>query len=323
MDFKKNRRKVMIQLLALSSVTSLPLIGKADNQAGGTRRIVVGYGAGGVTDLLARIIANDLQTELGHAYIVENKPGAGGNIASDSVARAFADGNTLLCAALAFAVNPSISSVRYNPVKDFSPVALLTQYPIYVVVHPSMPDTIEDLIALAKSKPGQLNYASAGFGTSPHLGAKYFAKEAGIKITHIPYRGGIQAVSATAAGETQIHFGASVLPLVKSGKLKLIAVTSKERLSHISNIPTISETLPDFEIVSWNGLFAPAGTDSDTIRNINHAINRILQKPKVISTLRDAEMEVSPGPPEKMAEILKRDYEMWAKTTKSLGINIR
>jgi tripartite-type tricarboxylate transporter receptor subunit TctC len=239
-----------------------------------TVKIVVPYPPGGTNDTVARLLAQRLSDKLGQPFIVENRAGASGNIGADAVARAPADGYTLLVVTMGHTIHPSLyKNLRYDIRKDLAPVTSLTTGPALLMVNPNIGvNNLKDLIARAKADPGGLNFASAGNGSSTHLGTEYLSEEAGIKMTHIPFNGSAPAMMDVIAGNTQVvmdmMFSAS--PQVQSGKLKAIAQTGLKRSPAMPDVPTVAESgLPGFEVSVWNGLMAPAGTPADVIAKLN------------------------------------------------------
>jgi tripartite-type tricarboxylate transporter receptor subunit TctC len=236
-------------------------------------RIVVPYPAGGTSDILARSIGQKLSESVGQPIVVENKPGANGNVGAEFVARSAPDGYTLLLADIgALAISPSVyPKLPFDPAKDFAPVTMVAYSPHVLVVHPSVPaGSVKELVALAKAKPGKLNFAISGVGGAPHLAGVDFALRTGIDWAYIPYKGGSQAIADVAGGQADVTLNGmlATYPLVQGGKLKLLAVSSAKRMSAIPDVPTIAESgIPGFETGSWQGAVAPAGTPRDVVRS--------------------------------------------------------
>jgi tripartite-type tricarboxylate transporter receptor subunit TctC len=247
---------------------------------------VVPYPPGGPTDIVARVVAQKLSEQLGQQFIIDNRPGAGGNTGAELVARSPADGYTLVVATTAHAINPSLfKNLGYSLSKDLAPVSLLTSGPLVIVANPSLPaKNVAELIALAKAKPGELNFASSGNGQSTHLSAELFASMAGVKMNHIPYKGSAPALTDTMGGQTQLMFDTmlSAMPHVKGGKLKALAVTSATRSPVAPDVPTVAESgLPGYEAIAWNGLLAPAHTPPDVLARLSTALKKVLAAPDV------------------------------------------
>ena len=259
-------------------------------------RIIVGFPPGGPTDILARLTGRWLQDRLGQPFIVENRAGAGGNLATQAVVSAEPDGNTLLLVSHANAINATLyAKLPYHFLTDIVPVAGLAQLPNVVEVHPAVPaTTIAELIAYAKANPGKLNYASAGNGTSPHLAAELFKAMTGINIAHIPYRGSGPALNDMVAGQVQLMFDpiASSVELVRGGKLRALAVTSAERSDALPDVPTVADTVPGYVFVGWFGIGAPKGTPAHIVEKLNREINAGLADAAMKQ--RFAEMGASP-----------------------------
>jgi tripartite-type tricarboxylate transporter receptor subunit TctC len=249
-------------------------------------RLVVPFPAGGTTDILARDVAKKLTDTLGQSVVVDNRPGAGGNIGADIVAKAPPDGYTLLMGTVGtHAINPSLyAKMPYDHIKDFVPVVLVAGVPNVLVVNPSVPvNSVADLIKLAKSKPGAINFASSGSGTSIHLSGELFKTMTGVDMTHVPYKGSSPALTDLMGGQVQIMFDnlPSSLALMKSGKLRAVAVTSLKRAPALPDVPTISESgVPGFEASSWFGILAPAGTPAPIVAKLNAEVNKWLQSPE-------------------------------------------
>src|SRR3972149_3844671 len=261
----------------------------------------------------------------GHPVVVDNRPGAGSLIGTELGAKSGPDGYTLLGISSSLTIIPSMyKKVPFDPIKDFAAVTLLSSYPHLVVVHPSLPaKSIKELIAVAKAKPGVLNYGSAGIGTPTQLGAELFNSMAGTNIVHVPYQGGGPAVTALLGGQVQAYFGpiATVLPHVKSGKRRALAVTSITRSSVLPDLPTVAQAgLPGFRQDAWNGLLAPARTPPAIIKKLNGEINEVLKMPAVRERL--AAQRVEPGgiSSAEMSAMLKDEIAKWAKVIKQAGI---
>ena len=289
-------------------------------------RLIVPYAAGGSTDAVARIVGDAMSASLGQQIIVENKPGAAGNIALEAVAKAAPDGYTLLLGAgSTLTVNPSL--YKSNPVdvqKDLAPIALLVSSQYMLVVNPSVKaNSVKALVALAKAEPGKLNYASGGKGSPLHLAAEMLKSRAGIDMVQIPYRGGGPASKSVMANETQVLFGSfpSTMPKVKSGKLKALAVTGAKRSPAMPDLPTMEEAgFPGFVVTSWQGLLAPAGTPKPVIDKLYAAAKAALAKDSVRRKIEAIGQEVEGGDAEKFAAVIKDDTARWRKVLQEAGI---
>lgn len=249
-------------------------------------KILVGYQAGGPTDLTARLIATKLQTALGQAFVVDNKPGAGSNIASEQAASSSPDGHTLLVAASQMTWNSALyKNVKYDPVRSFVPISKIMSSPAVLVVNPSLPiKSVADLVSIAKKEPNKISFASSGNGTVPHLSGELFKSAAGVQMTHVPYKGAGPALTDLLGGQVDASFmtALSALQYVKDGKLRALAVVSSERLAQLPNVPTLKESgISGVDVESWNGLFAPAGTPPAIVQKLSDAVVRIMKEPDV------------------------------------------
>ena len=290
-------------------------------------KLVVPYPPGGPTDIVARVIAQKLQTQTGQPFIVENRPGAGGNTGAEAVARSPADGYTLLVATTAHAINPSLfKNLSYQFGKDFAPVSQLTSGPLLVVVNPALPvKNIAELIALAKSRPGELNFASSGNGQSTHLSAELFNATAGTQIRHVPYKGSAPALADTMGGQTQLMFDTmlSAMPLVKSGKLRALAVTSSQRSPAAPDVPTIAESgLPGFEAIAWNGLLAPAGTPKDVLARLSTELRTAMEQRDLRERFDAQGFSAAWNTPEAFGAFIATEIDKWARVVKVSGASI-
>lgn len=288
-------------------------------------RVVVPWAPGGSTDILARIVAENLRQALGQPVIVENRPGASGNVGSDAVAKATPDGHTILFGSMStHAMNQALfSTMPFNGVEDFSPVALLAFVTNTMVINPSVPaKTVKEFIDYAKANPGKIAYASAGAGSTNHLCAALFAKMAGVDMVHVPYRGGAPAVLDTVAGQTQLLFsaGTQTLEHVKAGKLTLLAVTENKRAALLPEVPTVAETLPGYEMAVWYAAFGPAGMPSELVTRLNQEINRALVLPEVKRKMAEIGVEVVNATPDDLGRTMRADADKWGKLIKELGI---
>lgn len=290
-------------------------------------RIVVPQSPGASTDLTARLIAQRLTETFKQTVVVDNRPGAGTTSGTEIVTRAAPDGHTLLVVASSLTINPALyKSLPYDPVRDFSPVTQLSKFPNLLAAHPSFAaKTLNDVIALAKAKPGTINYASAGTGTGTHMSAELLKQMTGIDIVQIPYKGGGPAAIATIGGQTQLIIGTSVglLPHVRSGKLRAIAITAPKRSATAPEIPTFAESgAPGYEHEPWNGLLAPAHTPKAIIAKLNAEVVRNLAAPEVKKIFANEGAEAVGNSPEEFAAVVKSETAKWAKVVKAAGIKI-
>ncbi|MFV0673011.1 tripartite tricarboxylate transporter substrate binding protein [Variovorax sp. tm] len=286
-------------------------------------RILVGAPAGGSTDTLARSLAVSMGPALGRTVIVENKPGAGGNIAADAVAKAAPDGNTLLMSFTSHAINATLyPSLPFDPVKDFTALTCVATSPSILVASPSVPTKdVKELIALAKARPGQLNFAIGAVGSSLHMAGEAFKMQSGVDIVNIPYKGTAPAVQDLLAGQVQLMFAAvgNVKAHIQAGKLKALGVTTTTRLPAFPEVPAIAEALPGYESSAWFGLFGPARLPADVSRKLSDAARRALQQPDMLRRL-DTEGAIPVGnSPEQFAAFVQSEIPRWAKVVKFSG----
>ena len=291
-------------------------------------KIVVPFPPGGATDILARAIGFELQKAWGQSVIIENKPGAGGNTGADLVAKAAADGYTLLMGTVGtHAINMSLyAKMPYDAVKDFEPIVLVAGVPNLLVVHPSVnAKSLRELTALAKSQPGKLNVASSGNGTSIHLAAELYKQMAGVDILHVPYKGSSPAVADLLGGQVQMMFDnmPSSLPHAKAGKLRALAVTSMTRSAALPDVPTMDEEgLKGFDATSWFGLLAPAGTPKDIVAKLNSASVKALASAEMRERLATQGADPVGNTPDQFAAFIKAEIDKWAKIVKASGARI-
>ena len=290
-------------------------------------RIVVPVAPGGGTDYTARLIGQKLSEVWGQSVIVENRPGAAGNLGVELASKATPDGYTLVMPITSFPINPSLyAKLPFNTVKDFAPIVLVASAPLLLVVNPSVPaQSVKDLIALAKAKPGAMNYANSGSGTTAHLAGELFKRMAGVEIVSIAYKGGGPAVIDLIAGQVQIYFSTipAALQQVKAGKLRALAVTSSKRVPELADMPTVSESgLPGFEVVGWFGLFAPAGTPQPVITKLNGEIVRILKVTESRERLSGHGLIPGGGTPQELGQFLHAEIAKWGKLIKETGIRV-
>jgi tripartite-type tricarboxylate transporter receptor subunit TctC len=291
-------------------------------------RIVVPYPAGGTSDILARSIGQKLSEAWSQPIVVENKPGANGNVGAEFVAKAPPDGYTLLLADIgALAISPSVyPTLPFDPTKDFAPVTMVAYSPHILVVHPSIPaGSVNDLVALAKAKPNKLNFAISGLGGAPHLAGVDFALRTGIQWVYIPYKGGAQAIADVAGGQADVTLNGmlATYPLVQGGRLKLLAVSSAKRMSAIPDVPTIAESgIAGFESGSWQGVVAPAGTPREVVARLNAEIGRIVNMPEMRDNLGKQGADVRTNTPDEFAAFIRIEKEKWAKVVKDANVKI-
>jgi tripartite-type tricarboxylate transporter receptor subunit TctC len=285
-------------------------------------RVIVGPGP----DALARVIGQKLTETWGQPVIVDQRGGGGGTISAEAVAKAAPDGYTLLLATGTHTINPSMYKVSYDMVRDFAPVTLLASTPFILAVHPSVPATsVAELIRLAKSKPGALNYGSGGNGTPPHLATELFKTSAGIELVHVPYKTVAAAITDLVAGQLQVMFtvGPAGLPQIHAGRLRGLAVSTPKRSAFAPDLPTVAESgLPGFDVFGWNGLLAPAGTPPSVVGKLQGEIARALQNPEVRERIAGFGFEPVGNTPEEFGEFVKTDIARWAKVVKESGARV-
>ena len=314
-------------LLACGALLSAPLV-QAQAYPNKPIKIIVPYPPGGTSDILARSLGQKLGESLGQTIVVENKPGANGNLGADLVAKSPADGYTLLlCDIGALAISPSLYKLSFDPTTDFSPVTMVAYSPHILVVHPSVPvNNAKELITLAKSKPGKLNFAASSVGSAPHLAGIDFASKAGVDWAYIPYKGGAQAITDMAGGQADVMFNGmlATYPHVKSGKLKILAVSSSKRMSAIPDVPTVAEAagLENFQTGSWQGVLAPPGTPKEIVARLSSEITKILNTPDMKERLAVQGAEVSTNTPEQFSTFIRDEKARWAQVVKTANLKL-
>lgn len=289
-------------------------------------RLIVPFTPGGSNDVLGRIVGQKLSDYWGQPVLVENRPGVGGNLGASLVAKAPADGYTLLVApGNLLTINPFLyekDKVGYDPIRDLDPISFMGVAPIVLAVNPKVPAlTVRELITLAATKAGAVNYASAGVGTPQHLSAELFASMAGVRLTHIPYKGAVPAITDLVGGQVQMMFGIinSLLPFIKSGAVRAIGVGGRQSLAALPGVPPVADTLPGFLTDSWTGLMAPAGTPREVIAKVGQGIARALSEPEVREKLTAQGIEPTANSPAEFAAIIGTETVRWAKVIKETG----
>ena len=300
----------------------------AQNYPNRPLRLVVPFSAGGAADVPGRILTQKMSEALGHQVVVDNRPGAGSTIGADQVAKAPPDGYTLLTISNTHFVSAALyKKLPYDSVSDFAPVTQVTSAPNIIVVHPSLPTkTVKELIALAKAKPGKIDYASSGNGSTQHLTGALFTKMAGIEMTHIPYRGSGPATADLLSGQVTVGFPgiAGMLPQIKAGKLRALAVTGAKRSPELPQVPTVAEAgVKGYDVTAWFGIVAPKGTPRDIVQKLHAELLRILKNPDVQRQLLNAGQEVAwQETPEFFGEMLKAEAPKWARMVEASGATV-
>ena len=291
-------------------------------------RILIPFTAGSAADIIARAMEPQLREKLGQSLVIDNRGGAGGNIAAELTAKSAPDGYTLMMGTIGtHAINYSLySKLAFHPVRDFTPVVLVGDSPNVLVINPRVPaNSIQELIALAKSRPGQLNYGSSGAGTSVHLSAELFATMAGVKIVHVPFKGATEALTALLGGQLDLMFASlsSSIPLIKQGRLKAFAVTGAQRSPSMPELPTIAEAaLPGYAAAAWYGLLGPAGMPQPVVATLAKAALATLATPEVKDRLFASGVEVRPGDSREFAKLIDAEVQKWAKVVKESGARV-
>jgi tripartite-type tricarboxylate transporter receptor subunit TctC len=289
-------------------------------------RISVGFPPGGTTDVIARLVASNLGQKLGRSVIVDNRPGASGNIAAQMVARTAPDGANLLFVPSSHATNASLyKKLAFDTEKDFTAIGMVARTPYVLVVHPRIPaKSVSEFIALLKSQPGQFQYATASPGTGQHLAAELFKKMAGVEMTQIPYKGSSAALPDLLAGRTPIMFDnvALMIPHIRSGALRALGITSDQRSPLLPSVPVVAEMLPGYEIQGWFALLAPANTPASLVREYNAALNSVVNDPAMTSRLADLGAETMTGSPAMAGEYILKEISRWASVIRSANISL-
>lgn len=291
-----------------------------------TIRLVVPYPAGGGADGLARMIGSKLSDALGQSVVIDNKPGANTMLASSEVARAPADGYTLLYVASSFTINPSLYKVPYDTVQAFAPVAMVAEVPLIIIRNQKAPyNTLADLLAGAKARPGSINYASYGQGSPAHLGGELLESMAGVEMMHIPYKGSAPALNDLVGGQVEVGFSSiePALPLIATRKVHPIAVMTRKRIAALPDVPAVAETFPGFEAIGWNGIVAPAGTPAAIVNKLNQAINAAVTSPDVQAKYAKQGVEADPMPPEAFGKMIRDEVAKWGEVVKKAGVKVQ
>jgi len=319
-----SRRHVLQFVAGTAGLHGLPRIARAQTYPARPVRIVAGFAAGGGVDITARLIGQWLSDRLGQQFVVENRPGAGGNIGTETVVNAPDDGYTLLLATVPNAVNTSLyEKLNFNFIRDIAPIAGIIRVPQVVLVHPSVPaKTIPELIVYAKANPGKINMASAGNGSAPHMAGELFNLMAGTKLVNVSYRSQGPALTDLIGGQVQVMFATTpgTTDYIATGRLRALAVTTAARTEMLPDLPPIGDFVPGYQASQWYGLAAPKATPADIVERLNKEVNAALVDPKMKVRLADIGGEPLPGTPVEFAKLIADETEMWAKVVKSAGL---
>lgn len=317
------RKSILILLLA-----GTPVLAFAQAYPVKPVRIVAPFGAGSTIDIIGRLIAPKLTEALGQPVIVENRPGAGGMIGMDAVAKSAPDGHTLIIGALGpLAMNPALyPKTPFDPVKDFAAVCLLATGPVVIAVHPSIPaQTVKDLVGLAKKRPGQLNFGSPGVGSSPHLTGELFKLITKTDIVHVPYKGNAEAITDLIGGQLSIVFTGvpPVVPLAKAGKVRLLATTGKQRMPNLPEVPTLHEAgIEGADVLIWYGVVAPAATPKEVVARLNREIVKVMNTPDVREKFSQQGVDPTSSTPDEFTQMIRDEVMRWGKVIRSAGIKL-
>jgi tripartite-type tricarboxylate transporter receptor subunit TctC len=319
----KNLARAGAAAFALSLIAAAPCPG--ETYPSHQIDLVVPFVAGGTTDTVARLIAQRLADRWGQPAIVNNRPGGGGSIGANLVAKSMPDGHTLLVTTIAFAINAGLQKQPYDAVKDFAPITEIASIPLMLVVHNSLPvHSIKEFIEYSQAQPGGLDYATSGPGTSTHLAAEMFKTMTGANLVHVPFKGNAEVLNALLGGHVKAHFAltASTLQHVRSGALRVLAVTTEKRLPELPDVPTVAELgYPGYEISSWQAVFAPAGTPQDVIDKLNGEIVAMLKTPEVQARIVREGADPVGSSSEQWSVRFRNEVEKWAKVAKSAGLS--
>jgi tripartite-type tricarboxylate transporter receptor subunit TctC len=321
-------RRTLLAMAATMGAAALSAGAQAQAYPSKPIRIIVPFPPGGGTDIIAREVSQKVANATGWTFVIENKPGAGGNLGVDAVAKSAADGYTLVIGQTSnLAINPTLyAKMPYDAQKDLSPIVLVANAPLVMVTGASSPyKTLADAVNAAKAKPGTLNFASPGNGTVAHLTSELFQKSAGVKTQHVPYKGANQALTVVISGNVELYMSSvpTLLGQIKQGKLRALAVTSAKRVDDLPNVPTINESgYKGFDAVTWFGFLAPAGTPKDVIAKLNAEFNKALQQPDLRKKLGDEGADPVGGSAEQFAALIREDGVRWGKVVKDSGTKI-
>ena len=321
---KLPRRQFLKLSVGAFAVPAVSGIARAQTYPTRPVRVIVGYAAGGASDIAARLIGQRLYVRLGQSFVIENRPGAASNLATETVVHAPPDGHTLLLVSASNAINATLyDKLNYNFIRDIAPVGSITRGPLVMLVNQSFPaTTAAEFIAYAKANPGQINMASAGVGSPQHLAGELFSAMAGIKMLHVPYRGAPPALTDLIGGQVQVYFGSTsgAISYVRSGQLRALAVTSAARSEALPDTPAVNEFVPGYEATTWYGFGAPKGTSAAIIEKLNAEINAALGDATIKSRMAELGGTALPGSPAEFAKLIADETERWGKAVKFSGV---
>jgi tripartite-type tricarboxylate transporter receptor subunit TctC len=323
---KLPRRQFLLLAAGAGALPAMSRIARAQVYPTRPVRIIVGFAAGGTFDITARLIGEWLSQRLAQPFLIENRPGAGGNLGTEAVVKASPDGHTLLLAGTTSAINATLyDKMGLNFVRDIAPVASILRDPQLMVANPSIPaKTVPEFITYAKANPAKINFGSVGVGSTPHVSGELFNLMAGVHMIHVPYRGGAPALTDLIGGQIQIFFGlpSASIEYVRAGKLRALAVTAETRLASLPDIPSVSEFVPGFEASAWLGIGAPKNTPVDIIEKLNKEINAGLDNPKIKARLTELGSTVQALSPADFAKVIADDVEKWVKVIRAANIKV-
>jgi tripartite-type tricarboxylate transporter receptor subunit TctC len=319
-------RCLILRGLALSTLALASATLHAQVYPSKTVRIIVPFTPGGGTDFIARLLGAKLSATWGQQFIVENRVGAGSTLGSEMALKSPPDGYTLLLTSGSYTASPSQYKLRYDPIKDMTPIIQPDDGPFILALHPSLPvRNVKQFVDLAKARPAQINYATSGQGSISHLSTELFSMLAGVQLTHVPYKGNSQSISDTIAGQTQMLFAAiaAAMPHVKSGRLRALAATSAQRVPALSEVPTVLEAGYQFEVSNWHGLMGPRGLPQPIVDKLNIEINRIIRDPEFVQRIAADGLVPAGGPPERLLKLLNEEIANWAKVAERAGLKVQ
>jgi tripartite-type tricarboxylate transporter receptor subunit TctC len=314
---------MIIRIIALLSLAAVCLSAQAQKWPDRPIRTLVPFAPGGSIDVITRVISQHLVEEFGQQFVLDNRGGAGGTIAAEITARARPDGYTIIFGSSTYATGAALYKLPYDPVKDIAPIGLVNVGPLVLTVNPgTRAANVREFIELLRAKPNGLTFGSPGTGTGGHLAGGLFMQMTGTRMIHVPYKGDGPAVQDVAAGQIQVTMagGTIVMPLVKAGKLRALAITSEKRWPTLPDLPTVNESVPGYQYMAWHGIWGPAGLPKDIITRFNQALGRILKMPDVEERFRAAGREPQYSTPEEFGRIIARDIAKWQKVIKSADI---